>query len=180
MPRDKSKATWLQKSLVGILIIANLSLAAFVWSRHQATRRPLPNKEIPSAELLSNDLLKAEMLDLAAKSHSGKAVLVMLASASTSCSTGKLVDVLNAHAGKTQNNLLILLPNSYSQTDIDNFRINLEVPYPVERATESLSNHWLSLAKKYAVTGVVLLIDNGEISVLQDITEVDRRLLSSN
>jgi hypothetical protein len=179
MPQDQPKATLQQKILVCVLIIANVSLAAFLWFPKQAKQPALLKKEVPAAMLLSDELIKARLFDLA-KSHSGKAVMVLLTSASTTCSTGKLIDVLNSHAQRSPNNFLVLLPNTFSQTDVDNFKINLGVPYSVERVDENLSNRWLALAAKYDVTGVVLLIDGDEISVLQNLIEVDNRLLSSD
>ena len=176
MPEDKTKATKLQKILVGLLVIANISLASFIWVRSQVKPAQTLEKHIPSALLLADDLIQARLFELARKSNSGKAVMVMLASASTSCSTGRVIDVLNSHAKRSENNLLVLLPHTYSQTDINNFKVNLEVPYPVERADKNLSERWLPLAAKYDVTGVVLLIDGGEISVLQNLNEVDRHL----
>ena len=179
MQEDRNKNTSKQKILVSLLVIANVCVAIFLFVGYQPKGGETLNQEIPSQLLLADELIKARLIDLAAQSNSSTAVMVMLASASSTCSTGKLIDVLNSHARKTQNNLLVLLPSTYSQTDIDNFKVNLEVPYPVERADKDLSDRWLSLSAKYNVTGVVLLIENGEISVLQNLTEVDRRLLQS-
>jgi hypothetical protein len=181
MQGDRNKATSPQRVLVGLLVIANVGLAFFLWVGGYKTKKgEALKKEIPSQLLLSDDLIKSRLFDLAAKSNSGRAIIVILASASTTCSTGKVIDVLNSHAKQTQNNLLVLLPSTYTETDLDNFKVNLEVPYPVERADKNLSDRWLALAAKYNVTGVVLLIDNGEISVLQNLAEVDRRLLHSD
>ena len=172
----KTKATLLQKLMVGLLIVGNIGVASFIVVRSRAKQGHPLMKEIPSELLLGDELIKSRLFELEGKSNSGKAVMVMLASASTSCSTGSVIDVLNSHAKRSENNLLVLLPNSYSQTDLNNFKVNLEVPYPVERADKNLSDRWLQLAAKYEVTGVVLLIDNGEIFVLQNLIEVDRRL----
>jgi len=181
MHKDKSKASSQQRVLVGLLVIANLGLAFFLWVGGYKPKEGGPlKKQIPSQLLLSDHLIKSRLFELAAKSNSGRAVIVLLASASTTCSTGKVIDVLNSHAKRTQNNLLVLLPSTYTQTDLDNFKVNLEVPYPVERADKNLSERWLALAAKYNVTGVVLLIGNGEISVLQNLAEVDHRLLDSD
>ncbi|HXQ69065.1 MAG TPA: hypothetical protein VN844_01145 [Pyrinomonadaceae bacterium] len=180
MQEDRNKATSQQKILVSLLVLANVSVAFFLLFGYRPKEGETLKQEIPSQVLLADELIKSRLFDLATKSNSGKAVMVILASASTTCSTGKVIDILNSHAQRTQNDLLVLLPSTYSQTDIDNFKVNLEVPYPVERADKNLSDRWLSLATKYNVTGVVLLIDNGEISVLQNLTEVDRRLLQSD
>lgn len=180
MPDDVKKVTLQQKIVVSLLVVANVSLGVFVWTSYQVKKVKTLRQEIPSQLLLADDSIKSQLVNLAAKSNSGKAVIVILASASTTCSTGKVIDILNSHAKRTQNNLLVLLPNRFSQTDIDNFKVNLEVPYPVERADRNFSDRWLTLAAKYNVTGVVMLIDNGEISVLQNLAEVDRRLLHSD
>jgi len=180
MQEDGNKATSQQKMLISLLVIANVGMAFFIWIGYQTKEGESLNQGIPLQLLRSDDLIKSRLLELAAKSNSGRAMMVILASASTTCSTGNVIDVLNSHAQRTQNNLLVLLPSTYSQTDVDNFKVNLEVSYPVERADKNLSDRWLSLAAKYNVTGVVLLIDNGEISVLQNLSEVDRRLLHSD
>lgn len=178
MQEDRTKITLKQKFLVSLLVIANVCVAIFLLVGFQPKGGETPKQEIPSHLLLADELIKSRLFDLAAQSNSSRAVMVMLASASSTCSTGKVIDILNSHARKTQNNLLVLLPSTYSQTDIDNFKVNLEVSYPVERADKDLSDRWLSLSAKYNVTGVVLLIENGEISVLQHLTEVDRLLQS--
>ena len=180
MQEDSNKTSQQQKILVRLLVIANIGLASFLWVGYQTKKTETRKQEIPSQLLVSDDLIKSRVFELAARSTSGKAVMVMLASASTTCSTGKVIDVLNSHAKRTQNNLLVLLPSTYSQTDLENFKVNMDVPYPVETADKNLSDRWLALATKYKVTGVVLLIDNGEISVLQNLAEVDRRLLHSD
>jgi hypothetical protein len=178
MQEDGNKITSQQKILVSLLVIANVSVAIFLLVSYQSKGGETLKQEIPSQLLLADESIKSRLFDLAAQSNSGRAVMVMLASASSTCSTGKVIDILNSHARKAQNNLLVLLPSSYSQTDIDNFKVNLEVPYPVETAERDLSDRWLSLSAKYNVTGVVLSIENGEISVLQNLTEVDRRFQS--
>jgi hypothetical protein len=180
VPEHQTKATFAQKVLVSLLIVGNISLASLIWVRSHAEQDLTVTKAIPSALLLDDHLIQSKLFDLAAKSSSRRAVMVMLVSASTSCATGRVIDILNSHAKRSDNNLLVLLPSTYSQTDIENFTVNLEVAYPVERADHNLSDRWLELAAKYNVSGVVLLIDKGEVSVLQNLTEVDRRLSNTD
>ena len=105
----KTKATLLQKLMVGLLIVGNIGVASFIVVRSRAKQGHPLMKEIPSELLLGDELIKSRLFELAGKSNSGKAVMVMLASASTSCSTGSVIDVLNSHAKRSENNLLVLL-----------------------------------------------------------------------
>jgi hypothetical protein len=68
-------------------------------------------------------------------SRSGKALVVLFDSISTSCPSGKLVKALGRFAGAHQElPVLALLPKDYSEADIENLKVNLQVVFPVERA----------------------------------------------
>lgn len=64
----KTKATLLQKILVGLLIIANISLASFIWGQSQAKQGHSPKKEIPSELLIGHELIQSRLFELAGKS----------------------------------------------------------------------------------------------------------------
>jgi hypothetical protein len=85
VPEHQTKATFAQKVLVSLLIVGNISLASLIWVRSHAEQDLTVTKAIPSALLLDDHLIQSKLFDLAAKSSSRKAVMVMLVSASTSC-----------------------------------------------------------------------------------------------
>lgn len=175
MLKDKSPATPLQKILIVILIVANVSLVAFIWFQRQSSAAQ--KKVIPPSILLSEEAVQSHLRVLAAQSPSGKAVVAMLGSASTNCTTGKLVEILKTHARRAKSSkFLILLPATFTPDDINNFKTNLGVEFTVERADERLSKIWLSLAAEYEATGFAILSSNNETLVLQDVNEIDHRL----
>lgn len=179
MSKEQSTATLLQKILIAALIVANVCVAAFVWFQHQS--RAAQNKEIPRSALISEEAIQSHLHALSVQSPSGNAVVALLGSASTNCTTGKLVEILKNHAQRAKSSkFLILLPYTFTSDDLNNFRTNLGVEFTVERADERLSKLWLSLAAKYEATGVAILSSRDETLVLQDVNEIDRRLYDFN
>lgn len=175
MSEKQPSATLLQKILVGTLIVANVCLVAFIWFQRQSSAAQ--NKGIPPSILISEEAIQSRLRVLAAQSPSGKAVVAMLGSASINCTTGKLVEILKNHAQRAKSSkFLILLPDTFTPVDLNNFKNNLGVEFTVERADERLSKLWLSLAAKYEATGVAILSSGNETLVLQDVNEIDRHL----
>ena len=76
----KTKATPLQKLMVGLLIVGNIGVASFIVVQSRAKQGHPLMKEIPSELLLGDELIKSRLFELAEKSNSGKAVMVMLVS----------------------------------------------------------------------------------------------------
>lgn len=105
----------------------------------------------------------------------------MFTSVSSGCSSGILVETLKSHFKETGNaQILILLPNTFTDGDLSNFKNNWEVPFQVERVDEDLTKFWLSLAEQYkevSVNGVVVLTDGNKTLILQDINEINQQLL---
>lgn len=113
-------------------------------------------------------------------SASGKAVILMASSVCTGCPSGELIDILNAYA-KQRNGIdcVALLPNTYTQADISNFKANLGISFLVRTADEKLSRQWMALVEKYgeaAVNNSVILVDKGTISLVQGLSELKHRL----
>ncbi len=103
----------------------------------------------------------------AARSRSGKAVVVLFSNACTGCSEDYLIDILRTSAmNSPELGFLALLPNTFTRTDLDIFKTNLEIPFAVELAGEDLSREWLLINDKYgwkSVNGTVLVVGGGKI-----------------
>lgn len=114
--------------------------------------------------------------DLAARSTSGKGVVVFFSSVSTACASGKLLSIVKDSARQHQEiAYTILLPGTFSQNDVINLKTNLRVPIPVELADPLVTSEWLKLDGRYGaevVNGTVLLVDDKEVlSVVQGIDD---------
>ncbi len=114
--------------------------------------------------------------DLAGHSSSGRAVVVFFSSVSTSCPSGKLLSILKNSAEQGQQvGYTILLPGTFSQSDVLNLKTNLRVSIPVELADPLVTREWLTLDQRYGaevVNGTVILVDDKKVlSVVQGIEE---------
>lgn len=170
----KSKLTKIQKIVLCFLIVANLLAGGYVlYSRQFKTMA----KQIPASELIGNAVIRKRIGDLLAKNQTQQIAVVLLTSASTVCSTGKIIDVLKNSAQQSNSEkFVIFLPNHFSQQDVENFKANFNLSFKVEKADDELSQQWLPLASKYEALGVVIISDNEEVSVLQDTNEIENHL----
>lgn len=113
-------------------------------------------------------------------SHSGKALVVLFDSISTSCPSGEVVKSLGRLAAAHQDvPVLAFLPKDYSEADIENLKSNLQVGFPVERADAELAERWAALLDVYGegrMTGTVVLVDRGEVSWLAGLEEAEQAL----
>ena len=118
--------------------------------------------------------------EMTRKTKSGKAVITIFTSVRTGCPSGELVRVLNRYANKrTDVSFLTLLPESYTRQDLDNFKSNLGVKFSVERTDEALSKEFGRMVGLYGesrLNGIVLLIDRGAVTVVDNPNEVDLKL----
>jgi len=116
----------------------------------------------------------------ALRSESRKAVILLLSSASTTCPSGELARRVSEFArehGKID--CLALLPNTFSRADVDNFKMNLDIPFRVETADEEFSHRWSALIEEYgemAVNGTVITIAGEKVSVGHTAKEVESQL----
>ncbi|HEX8183980.1 MAG TPA: hypothetical protein VF747_04495, partial [Blastocatellia bacterium] len=79
----------------------------------------------------------------AARSRSGKAVVALFSTACTGCPDDNLIDLLRTQSQKNPDiAFLTLLPDTFTQSDLDSFKTNLEIPFPVELANSELSRQW--------------------------------------
>jgi hypothetical protein len=118
---------------------------------------------------------------LAGNSTDGKAVVVFFSSASTSCGTGKLLSLIKDSAKQNRGiAYVVLLPGTFSQADLINFKTNLEVPFLVELADAQLTREWLALTDLYGeqnINGTVFLVDQARVLSLAQGFEESKELL---
>ena len=148
----------------------------------ELTPRPLP--PVSSALLESIVSLPGGRIsstrEMTKHTKSGKAVITMFASVRTNCPSGDLIRTLNHHAMKKPGvSFITLLPNGYTTSDLDNFKSNLGVRFAVETQEATLSKEFDKLVSSYGesrLNGVVLLIDRGKVTVLDNPNDVELRL----
>jgi|GEM_PF-2732076 len=116
----------------------------------------------------------------ASRSKSGKAIILLLSSANTTCPSGELAALVSQFVRENDGvDCLAVLPNTFGPSDVDNFKTNLDIPFPVETADEDFSRGWLALIDEYgemSVNGTVITIDRQNISVAHGVKEVETRL----
>jgi hypothetical protein len=116
----------------------------------------------------------------AMRSQSGKALILLLTSANTTCPSGDLarrVSEFSREHGEVE--FLALLPDTFSRSDVENFKTNLDIPFPVETADADFSRRWASLIEEYgemSVNGAVITINREKVSVGHTAKEVERQL----
>lgn len=171
----ESKLTNIQKIYLCFLIFGNLAVGTYVlYSRQPET---MPAKLVPAFELTENAIIRKRIDDLLAKNQTRQIAIALLTSASTSCSSGKVVGLFKKFAEKSGNQkFVVFLPNHFSQQDVENFKTNFDFNLEVEKADDELAREWLPIASKYEALGVVIVSDNGKLSVLQNMKEVEKRL----
>lgn len=111
------------------------------------------------------------LLERSVASPSATTIVVLFSTVCTTCSSSDLVDVINEQAPNQQNmDFLVLMPRSFTETDVNNFKINLELKVPVALADEDVSRVWDSFAARYGqaqVNGLVIVMKEGRVSVLR-------------
>lgn len=111
---------------------------------------------------------------------SGKAAVAVFTSVCTSCQSGELVQVLNQYAVKRPDiRFIALLPVDYTNVDVENFKSNLQVKFPVERADSAFAREVSKLVSTYGqnrLNGIIRLIDRNSVSVIENNDEVDPKL----
>lgn len=147
----------------------------------------LIKKELPrwsDALVAELDFLKSpqyiSLLEKSKDSTSASAVVVLFSSVSTACSSGELVKTLNRYAQeRSRTSFLVLLPHDYTDVDLENFKSNLGVSFPVERENIEFSDQFARLVNFYGesrINGSLLLVANGKIAVLNSVDELSLKL----
>ena len=165
----------LYKILLGVLIIANITLGIYAIATHQTT--PVSNKVIPASELLEHKIITSHIKQLQTNSIDNQIAIALLTNTSTSCTTGKIVEVFRNTKKRVHNaKLRIILPNQYNTQDIENFKSNMDLNFEVIIADEELFKAWQPLADKYSASGVVIILDQEKYIVSQDIRDIAKHL----
>lgn len=144
-------------------------------------RKTLPDASTAILELLGarKTGLFASLREQTRRSTSGKGVVVLFTSVSSSCPSGELAAVIGRSLTRQDNDHLLLLPRDYSETDIENFRTNFKISFQVEKFDPELEENWGALVNMYgepSINGAVIFINRGELSVLNDLVEIEQRL----
>ena len=108
-----------------------------------------------------------------------KAVVIFFTSVSSTCPSGELIKFVTRHVKRNDVDVLVLLPADYSRADLETFRANLKVKFDVKTFDPELAERWTLLVDRYGeakVNGSVALINHGEISVANEIAELEREL----
>ena len=142
---------------------------------------PLSTAAIEALRSLSGESLTG-IIDASRHSKSGKAVVAIFNSVCTGCQSGDLVATLNRYAEKRPDvKFLALLPQDYSSADLENFKSNLGVKFDTERVGATLSREFGKLVSSYGqsrVNGMVILIDRGSLTVIENPADVNHKLSS--
>ena len=117
------------------------------------------------------------------RSRSGKALVILFDSVSTSCPSWEMVKAAGHLAASHRDvPVIALLPKDYTAADVENLKENLRVDFPVERADEALAEKWSELLDVYGegrMNGSIVLIKRGEAAWLSGFAEAERALSGS-
>jgi hypothetical protein len=116
-------------------------------------------------------------------SQSGKAVVVLFDSVSTSCPSGEMVkEVSDFAAAHRDVPVIAMLSKEHTATDIENLKTNLEVKFQIERADAKLAEKWSEILEVYGegrLNGSILVINRGEVSWMSNLSKVEQMLSPS-
>lgn len=94
----------------------------------------------------------------------------------TSCPSFEVVQGLNRCSGEHGvDEATVLLPPEFSDQDLHNYKANLGLEVPVERADPEIASRWSSLAKRFGkgtVARLLLCVRQDGIEVLRDQSEI--------
>ena len=113
------------------------------------------------------------------KVGSRKAIAMLFTSVSSTCPSGELLKMVARQAKGNGADLLILLPQDYSDTDCENLRTNFKLNARVERFDSELTEKWNTLISRYGeakVNGTIVLVDHGSVLLLTDLSQVEHEL----
>jgi hypothetical protein len=114
------------------------------------------------------------------RSRSGKAVVILFDSISTSCPSGEMVkDVGSFAAAHRDLPVIAMLSKDYTATDVENLKANLQVDFPIERADAELAEKWSEMLAVYGegrLNGSILVVTRGEVSWKSNLAEAEQAL----
>jgi len=146
---------------------------------------PLAKKTLPPVSTAIIDALKAcrtgafAALRDQTRNGSRRALVMLFTSVSSTCPSGDLLKMAARQVKGKGNDLRILVPKEYSQTDCENLRTNFKLNVSVGRFDSELQEKWKTLIGVYGeakVNGTVVLVEHGSVSLLTDLSQVEREL----
>jgi len=145
----------------------------------------LVNKTLPPISTAISDVLNAsttgDFASLREKTRhtaSGKAVVIFFTSVSSTCPSGEIIRLVARHSNNNVD-CVVMLPKDYSKADRENLTANFRLNLIVQPFDPALEDKWASLVSIYGeprINGSVVIINRGNISVANGITEVERDL----
>lgn len=163
------------KLLMGFLIVGNLILVSHVI--YNQVKNSNYVKVIPTTKITNSSIIKDLVNKYSANNPDSSIAIALLTSASTSCSTGRIVEIFKETAQKSKNaKLVVLLPNTFSLQDVENFKSNLKVNFEVEQVDEELAAFWNPIAEEYEAKGVVIVYDENNLTASQDTKKISKQL----
>lgn len=122
----------------------------------------------------------ASLRDETRGSRSGKAVVVLFDSISTSCPSGEVIKSLGRlAAAHGELPVVAMLPQGYTEADVETLKANLQLGFPVEQAGAELAGKWKELLGVYGegrMNGSVVVVDRGEVSWVGGLAEARQAL----
>jgi hypothetical protein len=113
-------------------------------------------------------------------SRSGKAVVVLFDSVSTSCPSGEMVKAVSSFAASHRDfPVIAMLSKDHTATDVENFKANLQVDFPIERADAELAEKWSEMLEVYGegrLNGSILVVTRGEVLWMSNLSEAEQAL----
>jgi hypothetical protein len=104
---------------------------------------------------------------------------MLFTSVSSTCPSGELLKMAARQTNGKGADLLALLPKEYSATDCENLRTNFKLNVSVQRFDSELAEKWNALVRLYGeakVNGTVVLVQDGSVSLVTDLSQVEREL----
>lgn len=111
------------------------------------------------------------------RSKSGKSVVILLDSVNTSCPSGEIVKSANRFANAHKEiPLTVILLGNYTPSDVENFKINLQVFFSVETADWALTEKWSAVLREFgesSVNGSMFLLERENLVAISDLNTVN-------
>jgi hypothetical protein len=159
---------------------------------YQADLRPrlnmLIDKTLPPASLAIREVLGslhagpfAELRERTRHTQPTKAIVIFFTSVSSTCPSGELIRALALRPNFNDAEVLLLLPREYTAADVETFKTNFNVHFAIQKFDTDLGEKWTSLMAVYGeakLNGSIAFINKGEVSVLNDLSQLDKELSS--
>jgi len=146
----------------------------------------LAKKTLPPVSTAVNDALQscrtgpfAVLREQTRIMTSRRALVMLFTSVSSTCPSGELLKIAARQLKGKNADLLILVPKEYSDSDCENLMTNFKLNVSVKRFDSELSEKWNTLVSQYGeakINGTVVLVEDGSVSLLTDLSQVEHEL----